>query len=74
MTLCARRSSEGSAFGRGFDSPRLHHIAADGILFAAIFLCIPFSLLQVEPFSSCKFEKVLYNQKGRMHLVWRWIL
>ena len=24
MTVCARRSSSGSVFGRGFDSPRLH--------------------------------------------------
>ena len=24
MTVCARRSSRGSVFGRGFDSPRLH--------------------------------------------------
>ena len=26
MTVCARRSSRGSVFGRGFDSPRLHHL------------------------------------------------
>ncbi len=24
MTVCARRGSRGSVFGRGFDSPRLH--------------------------------------------------
>ena len=26
MTVCARRSSHGNAFGRGFDSPRLHQM------------------------------------------------
>ena len=26
MTVCARRSFHENAFGRGFDSPRLHHL------------------------------------------------
>ena len=53
MTLCARRGSEGSIFGRGFDSPRLHHVAADGISFAAAFCKSHLSLILSRLLPNC---------------------